>query len=245
MLVTTEQLASHLDQFAGGNRNVVACTLTPVKMNKTDNPFYGRIDHLAERSVQFGANYENAVNKRWERGEATDIIPFFKAEQLWKGAGERVNNYVARKKPSWQVKCLADGKKRTRTAYGWTEDEAKADFAKRSPDAKPISFQQKDQGGSLYLVWLLQTRKGVNVSLRQEKWLDRETGEEVSYDTFASFLPPKPAPSKKQRVGELTNEETYPRTTHIENLLYIKSMNLDGSGPQIIHVHREPGQISL
>jgi hypothetical protein len=245
MLIEPQELAEHLDRFAGGNRNVVACTLTPVKMNKTGNPYYGKVDHLAERAVQFGANYQNAVNKRWERGEKMTVVPFFQAEQLWKGAGERVNNYVARKKPSWKVSCLVDGKKRKRTAYGWSLDEAKADFAKRSPDAEAIDFTQADKGGALYLVWLLQTRKGVNVSLRQEKWLDRETGEEIPYEKFAAFLPPKPEPCKKQRIGEVTDEEVFARTTHIENVLYIRSLNLDGTGAQTIQVNREPGQQSV
>jgi len=247
MLVTADQLAAHLDQFCGGNRNVVACTLTPVKMRKTDNPLHDKVDHLAERSVQFGASYQNAVQKRWDRSELAQdgFVPYFQAEQLWRGAGEKVNNYVARKKPKWDVACRIDGKKKKLAAYGWTLDEAMADFAKRRPTATDMTFTQADAGGALYLVWLLQTRKGVNVSMRQEKWLHRHTGEEIPKDKFERFLPPKPAPSKKQRIGDGCNEETHARTTHLENVLYIRSLNLDGSGPELIQVQRMPGQVSV
>lgn len=46
-------------------------------------------------TVIIGTSYENGVNNQREREEKT---PDFKAEQLWKGNGERINSSIARHK---------------------------------------------------------------------------------------------------------------------------------------------------
>jgi hypothetical protein len=45
--------------------------------------------------VTFGANYSRSVNRKWEK---TDTDELFIAEALWRGHGERINEYMARHK---------------------------------------------------------------------------------------------------------------------------------------------------
>ena len=195
MLVTTEQLGSFLKVHAGQNRICTVTSLTPVKMNKfsrdkgpngekTPNPFMvgGEVivDHLQERLVNFGADYEKAVNRIWGKNpgmvDEEGFIPYFAAESLWKGRGERINNYMARHKET----------------------------------------------GEEYLVYLQAIRGERNISLRQEAWVHRLSGSPVALADMLPYMPPKAAPSAKQRVDE-GNVEIAPRTIHIENVLSIRS----------------------
>jgi hypothetical protein len=112
MLVTTEQLRSFLNEHAGQNRICTVTSLTPAKMvvkhreTKAPNPFMVQgesiVDHLQERLVNFGADYAKAVNRVWAGNEAMideeGFIPYFVAEALWRGKGERINNYMAKHK---------------------------------------------------------------------------------------------------------------------------------------------------
>ena len=112
MLVTSEELGQFLMAHAGQNRICTITTLTPVKMvqkhreTKQPNPFMFNgesiIDHLQERLVNFGADYQNAVNRVWANNpnmvDEQGNVPYFVAASLWQGRGERVNNYMARHK---------------------------------------------------------------------------------------------------------------------------------------------------
>ena len=112
MLVTSEELGQFLMAHAGQNRICTITTLTPVKMvqkhreTKQPNPFMVNgesiIDHLQERLVNFGADYQNAVNRVWANNpnmvDEQGNVPYFVAASLWQGRGERVNNYMARHK---------------------------------------------------------------------------------------------------------------------------------------------------
>ena len=115
MLVSAVELGGWLKEHAGQNRICSITTLTPVKMvvkhriTKEPNPWLMQgesiVDHLQERLTAFGADYEAAVNRVWVRTELVDedgFVPYFVAESLWRGAGERINNYMARHKETGQ-----------------------------------------------------------------------------------------------------------------------------------------------
>jgi len=212
MLVTTEQLSQFLKVHAGQNRICTVTTLTPAKMvvkhreTKVPNPFMvggeSIVDHLQERLVNFGADYEAAVNRVWGKNpgmvDEEGFIPYFAAAALWHGKGERVNNYMARHKET----------------------------------------------GEEYLVYLQAIRGERNISLRQEAWVNRLTGAPVQYGDVAPYLTGG-GHSKKQRLEE-GNVEIAPRTIHIENVLSIRSFDLEQPKQfELIQLHREPGQISV
>jgi hypothetical protein len=69
--------------------------ITAPKMNKTENPYFDRVVHRWSKNVTFGANYSRSVNRKWEK---TDTDELFIAEALWRGHGERINEYMARHK---------------------------------------------------------------------------------------------------------------------------------------------------
>ena len=117
MLVTNEELSGWLKVHAGQNRICCVTSLTPVKVvqkhreTKQPNPYWipgtkdeSVVDHLQERLVSFGADYERAVNRVWANNpnmvDADGFVPYFVAESLWRGAGERINNYMARHRGS-------------------------------------------------------------------------------------------------------------------------------------------------
>ena len=69
------------------------------------NPFVNddktsRIEKLTLANVIIGSSYENGVNNQREREGHEE---HFTAESLWNGAGERVNRYVVRHKPSGRL----------------------------------------------------------------------------------------------------------------------------------------------
>lgn len=205
MLLTAGELAAKLNEFHGGNRICTITTLTPVKMvvkdrdTKEPNPWLNKIDHLQERQVFFGADYETRVNTVLaQTPDNSGFVPYFEAESLWKGRGERINQYLARHKEKGQV----------------------------------------------YLVYLQACRLDKNVSLRQEAWIDRATGLDVPLEEFARFMPAKSKSKKQERLGVMV--ETHPRTIKIENVLLIKSIDLDKTGQaEVIQVQRTPDQMSI
>jgi hypothetical protein len=97
-----------------------------------------------------------------------------------------------------------------------------------------------------YLVYLQALRGDRNISLRQQQWQNRYTGEVVSYDDIAPYFAAVSAPSKKQRIEETGNVEVCPRTIHIENVLRIRSFDLvEAKQFDVIDINREPNQISV
>ena len=117
MLVSNQELAGWLKEHAGQNRICAITSLTPVRVvqkhrvTKQPNPYWipgtkdeSVVDHLQERLTDFGADYEKKVNRVWASNpnmvDADGFVPYFVAESLWKGAGERINNYMARHKIS-------------------------------------------------------------------------------------------------------------------------------------------------
>jgi len=117
MLISNQELAGWLKEHSGQNRICAITSLTPVKVvqkhraTKQPNPYWipgskdeSTVDHLQERLTSFGADYERAVNRVWANNEAMidadGNVPYFAAEALWKGFGERINNYMARHKIS-------------------------------------------------------------------------------------------------------------------------------------------------
>ena len=212
MLVSNQQLGDWLKQHSGQNRICCVTTLTPVRMvqkhriTKQPNPWVivgeSIVDHLQERLVNFGADYEKAINRVWGDNpnmvDADGFVPYFAAEALWKGLGERINHYMARHKET----------------------------------------------GEEYLVYLQAIRGDKNISLRQEAWLNRFTGEPVNLSDISPYMVSS-SPSKKQHLDE-GNVEIRPRTIHIENVLRIRSFDLVASGQfDVIDINREPGQISV
>ena len=211
MLVTTEQLSGWLNDHAGQNRICCITSLTPVKMvvkdriTKQPNPYMmsGKsiVDHLQERLVDFGAEYEASINRGWANNpnmvDADGFVPYFAAAALWQGRGERINNYMARHKET----------------------------------------------GEEYIVYLQAIRSGRNISLRQEMYLNRFTGQPIDKETITPYMVGS-TPSHKQRLEE-GNIERKSRTIHIENVIRIRSFDLEQPGHfDVIDLHREPGQIS-
>jgi len=152
--------------------------------------------------VFFGADYEKRVNTVVANSpgavDADGFVPYFEAEALWKGNGERINDYLARHKVH----------------------------------------------GQIYLVYLQACRDAKNISLRQEAWLDRATGMEVDKKEFARFMKKSGKSKKQERFG--VKVETRPRTIKIENVLLIRSIDLDKNGhAEVIQVQRTPGQMSI
>ena len=74
VILTSEQFAQILaDQKSCTIINVIANT--EVKMNKTNNPYFGRVTKLSIERMQFGYSYQNAVNNRLDKvGEEKDFI---------------------------------------------------------------------------------------------------------------------------------------------------------------------------
>jgi len=70
--------------------------------------------------------------------------------------------------------------------------------------------------GDLYLVYQLRTdANGKALPKVVDEYRTSDTGEVVSLEQLAPYLPPK-SPSKKQRVEELGCRETFPRTVKID-----------------------------
>lgn len=88
--------AALVDLLAGANTQPVSLvTRTSPRMRKRHNPF-SYVVCVTERLGMIGANYERAVNRqRWREQQPTtrdgDVEPF-KAQSLWRGAGEHVPN---------------------------------------------------------------------------------------------------------------------------------------------------------
>jgi hypothetical protein len=108
MKVTPNELAQWLDRYQGGCRICSVTMLTPLKMNqksritKQPNPYLfdgeSTIDHLSERLVFCGADYEKMVQRAWEanlQANADGYIPAFQAAALWNGKGIHLNRYIA------------------------------------------------------------------------------------------------------------------------------------------------------
>ena len=214
MLVSVNELVGWLKVHAGQNRICTITSLTPVEMvvkhreTKQPNPWLVNgesiVDHLQERLTDFGADYERKVNRNWVNNpnmvDADGFVPYFVAEALWRGAGERINNYMARHKAS----------------------------------------------GKEYLVYLQAMRGERNISLRQEAWLHRYTGQPIELADISPYLKGSSGPSKKQMVEEKGNVEVSPRTIHVENILRIKSFDLiDSRQFDVIELRREPNQVSV
>ena len=215
MLVSNQELGGWLKIHAGQNRICTITSLTPVKVvqkhreTKQINPWWipgtadeSLVDHLQERLVSFGADYEKAVNRVWVNNpamiDADGFVPYFAAEALWRGAGERINNYMARHKTT----------------------------------------------GEEYLVYLQAIRGERNISLRQEAWLHRLTGQPLKLEDIQPYMKSS-GHSKKQRLEE-GNVEIVPRTIHLENIIRIRSFDLTTANEfAVIDVKREPDQISV
>lgn len=58
-----------------GNKFVTLKTRTPVQMNKTDNPFHGRVEKISDINGMIGFKFQNSVNAQLARdGEDADFV---------------------------------------------------------------------------------------------------------------------------------------------------------------------------
>lgn len=97
--MTAAELALFLTNFAGASFVSVE-TVTEPKMVKHHrvtgevNPFLNRVTRRATRLGMLGAFYENAVQNQRVREEHPAAMrgERFRAEELWNGAGEHVDN---------------------------------------------------------------------------------------------------------------------------------------------------------
>ena len=238
MLVTPAELAQWLDRYQGGCRICSVTMLTPLVMNKTSrvtkepNPYLladgeSTIDHLQERLVFCGANYENMVNnvrQKTLQANADGYIPAFEAAALWSGNGRHVNSYVAEHivKQCFYLCCFYA---RVREGMEWVEKSLKqeawldrltglevapdwADLAQYLPPKAKPSIKQG-------------CREGCDI--------------EVDID------------GNPYRIegGEIRNEIKC-RMPHLENVLSIRSFDLKQRGKyETIQVRRGKHQVSV
>lgn len=87
-------------------------TATEPKMNKTNNPYYGRVKkHTAYLSVDFGKNYTDEVNRRRaEEGKSTDF-------QTQKSLYERVNEYFVKRGEQVYLQFMFNENTKTKSIY--------------------------------------------------------------------------------------------------------------------------------
>ena len=85
---------------------------TEPKMNKTNNPYYGRVKkHTAYLGVDFGKSYTKEVNRRRaEEGKTADF-------QAKKSPYERVNDYFVRKGEQIYLQMLLKKDNKTKCIY--------------------------------------------------------------------------------------------------------------------------------
>ena len=77
-----------------GHQFVGVVMTTAVKMNKTGNPYYGRLTKRVKASMSFNYNYEKAVNNRLER-EGKE--PNFDGGKLPWGTWSVYNKFISHK----------------------------------------------------------------------------------------------------------------------------------------------------
>lgn len=71
--------------------NVVACA--DAKMNKRNNPYYGRVQIVSESQKQVNYSYENAVNNRLDKqGIETDFVADSLPWGVWKYANKIIEH---------------------------------------------------------------------------------------------------------------------------------------------------------
>lgn len=94
-------------------------TATEPKMNKTNNPYYGRVKkHTAYLNVDFGKNYTDEVNRRRaEEGKSTDF-------QAQKSLYESVNEYFVKRGEQIYLRFMFSKDTETKSIY--TIDERPA-----------------------------------------------------------------------------------------------------------------------
>jgi len=87
-------------------------TATKPKMNKTNNPYYGRVEkHTAYLSVDFGKNYTDEVNRRRaEEGKSTDF-------QAQKSLYESVNEYFVKRGEQVYLRFMFSKDTETKSIY--------------------------------------------------------------------------------------------------------------------------------
>lgn len=87
-------------------------TATEPKMNKTNNPYYGRVKkHTAYLNVDFGKNYTDEVNRRRaEEGKSTDF-------QAQKSLYESVNEYFVKRGEQIYLRFMFSKDTETKSIY--------------------------------------------------------------------------------------------------------------------------------
>lgn len=87
-------------------------TATEPKMNKTNNPYYGRVKkHTVYLNVDFGKNYTDEVNRRRaEEGKSTDF-------QAQKSLYESVNEYFVKRGKQVYLRFMFSKDTETKSIY--------------------------------------------------------------------------------------------------------------------------------
>lgn len=238
MLVTPQQLAEWLDKYRGGARICAVTMLTPLKMNKT-------------------SRLTKEPNPYLQDGEST--IDHLSERLVFAGA-----DYAKMVNRAWQANLQAN-------ADGFIPAFEAAALWKGKGIHLNRYIAQHVETQALYLCFLFAKTRGegmewVENSLRQEAWLDRRTGLEVSPDwaDLAQYLPPKAEPSKKQGCrdgadvefdidgkpylleGGDNTKEVCVRMPHLENVLSLRSFDLKQRGKfDTIQVRRGKYQVSV
>jgi hypothetical protein len=212
--------------------------LTPLKMNKTSridktpNPYLqdgeSTIDHLSERIVFVGANYQQMVQNVWNKQiqpDADGFVPAFQAEALWKGKGIHLNKYLAQHTETQALYlCLYYASVRGE-GVEWIEQSLKqeawldrrtglaiqpdwADLAQYLPPKSKPSIKQG-------------CRDGVDV--------------EATVNGDGIIIP-----------GGMIDKQVNCRMPHLENVLQIRSFDLKQRGRfEVIQVRRGKHQVSV
>ncbi len=237
MKVTPNELAQWLDRYQGGCRICSVTMLTPLEMNqksritKQPNPYLidgeSTIDHLSERLVFVGADYEKMVQRAWDANlqtTADGFIPAFEASALWNGKGIHLNRYIAQhvEKQALYL-CLLYA--RVKEEDSWVERSLKQEAWLDRTIGLPIEPDWNDL--AQYLPPKAQPskkqgcREGCNI--------------EVDMDGKPYLI-----------SGGDNTKEIMVRMPHLENVLSIRSFDLKQRGKfEVIELKRSKYQVSV
>jgi len=133
----------------GGTEIATITQRTPVKMNKTGNPYFGRVEKISTVGMLLGASYEDTMNRRLsaagleadfqadKRNNGTTAVEGTSGKILRNKQGELLLNYIVNDRVTPQVTYLVDGKQ---------ADEMTIKAIEPWLPQKKVSAKQEDAG---------------------------------------------------------------------------------------------------
>lgn len=144
IFVSTMDLVQSLKASKGG-QFVSVCYENEQKMNKRNNPYYGRVVKRVVAQMQFGYSYENACNNR-----CADGVTFVADSLPWGAWVEGLENKVIVHKGEYYLRLYDITNKAPKVTYyvdgAIATSEQIAEFMAFVPQSKSYSEKQAEHG---------------------------------------------------------------------------------------------------